>query len=123
MAVERYTYEHARQIEAAYAARGMKPMQGLQRRLDVLTAAGLPRVRGPRPFVGRLSGMARFEMNVYTWAEVVDILRHPQLPDHVREHFCKYGADRRAPKTVEERRAYWRSVLAALALGAAWEAL
>jgi hypothetical protein len=126
MAVERYTYERACQIEAAYAARGMKPIQGQQRRLDVLAAAGLPRVRGPRPvrrsaITGAFAGLV--EINVYTWAEAADIIRHPQLPDHVRERLCKYGADRRESKTIEERRAYWRSVLVALALGAPWEAL
>jgi hypothetical protein len=120
MIVERYTYERACQIEAAYAARGMKPVQGQQRRLDILKGAGLPRVYGPRALHGRKEAENN---NVYTWTEAADILMHPALDWFYRERICKYGADRSAPKIIEERRAYWRSVLVALALGAPAEAL
>ena len=112
MVVERYTHERAVQIEAQMIARGMAPVQGLQRRLDILAAAGLPRVRGPRPLEN-----GDVEMNVYTWAEAADILRHHNLCWHEREALLKYGSGRAAPLTVDERRRYWASVLTALALG------
>lgn len=126
MVVERYTYERACQIEREMAARGMGPaVQGQKRRLAILRNCGLPRVHGPRPlhpgrptFMGGIGGADVEPKNVYTWSEVAAILTYPTLDWPERERFCRYGSDRAHPLPIEERRAYWRSVLVALALGA-----
>lgn len=114
MVVERYTHERAVQIEAQYLARGMAPVQGNLRRREIMRATGLPWIRGPRPLAN-----GTIEINMYTWAEAATILRHPSLCWHERERMLKRGADRKAPWTIERRRAYWAACLTALALASA----
>lgn len=111
MVVERYTHERAMQIEADMRARGMAPVHGQQRRIDILRAAGLPLVCKPRAVAGG------FENNVYTWVEAAMILKHPALCWHEREAILKRGGGRE-PWTIARRRAYWASCVTALALGA-----
>lgn len=118
MVVERHTYERALQIEAQMAERGLAPIQGQQRRIDILKSAGLPVIPGPRHI--RSGGV---EYNVYTFAEAAMILLHPNLCWHMREAILKLGADRKAPWTLEQRRARWAAVLVALALGSAVDAV
>lgn len=112
MTVERYTRESALQFEAKMAERGFAPVQGQQRRLDILRAAGLPCINGPRPI-----SSGGVEMNIYTFSEAAMILRHPLLCWHERAAILKRGGGRSAPRPMDERRMYWAGVLVALALG------
>lgn len=112
MVVERHTHERAVQIEAQYRERGFASVQGQQRRLDILKAAGLPRINGPRPLPRR-----EVEYNIYTFSEAAMILRHPLLCWHERAAILCRGNSRLAPQPMDERRKYWASVLVALALG------
>jgi hypothetical protein len=113
MVVERYTYERALEIQTKLEARGFTFVQQQQRRLDILKAAGLPRISGPRALLNGSVEMG----NVYTFEEAATILRHPYLCWHEREAILKRGADRKAPWTMEARRSYWSACISALALG------
>jgi hypothetical protein len=85
MVVERYTYERALEIQTKFEARGFTFVQAQQRRLDILAAAGLPRIPGPRALPGP-GGVDGVEYgNVYTFEEAATILRHPSLCWHERE--------------------------------------
>ena len=119
MTVERHTHERALQFEAQMAERGFAPVQGQQRRLDILRAAGLPCINGPRPLPG-----GGVEMNIYTFSEAAMILRHPLLCWHERAAILKRGEYGEGVtrvgdvlRTMADRRMYWAGVLVALALG------
>jgi hypothetical protein len=117
MVVERYTYERALEIQTKFEARGFTFVQQQQRRLDILKAAGLPRISGPRALSNGSVEMG----NVYTFEEAATILRHPYLCWHEREAILKRGANVRVGDelwTMEARRSYWSACISALALGA-----